>query len=344
MSDSLQPHEWQHARPPCPSPTPGVHPHLCPSSRWCHPAISSSVVSFSSCLQSLPASESFPRSQVFAWGGQNIGVLASVLPKKSQDWSPLEWTGWISLQSKGLSRVFSNTTVQKHQFFGTQLSSGEGNGNPLQYSCLENPMDGGAWWAAVHGVTRSWTRLKQLSSSSSSSSFLHSPTFTSIHHHWKNHQGFQIKSRVFILVTCFLNTFWTPILMFQPYKISKTFFQLLSSYLRISIFLEGLKGASVCFFPLRCQVVKLSSCHCFVSAVISSCIFLKNIYILSSFRSILTLFSNCVCVCFFFNLFKRSPLYQVGQRYSLFEQWVNKTLQYYFTKRKMTFFFCILFW
>ena len=105
MSDSLQPHESQHARPPCPSPTPGVHSNSCPSSRWCHPTISSSVVSFSSCPQSLPASESFPMSQLFAWGGQSMGVtaLASVLPKNTQDWSPLEWTGWISLQSKGLS-------------------------------------------------------------------------------------------------------------------------------------------------------------------------------------------------------------------------------------------------
>ena len=125
VSDSLWPLELQHARPPCPSPTPGVHPNARPSSRWCHPAISSSVVPFSSCPQSLPASESFPRSQLFAWGGQSIGVsaLASVLPKNTQDPSPLEWTGWISLQSKELSRVFSNATVQKHQFFGVQPSS-----------------------------------------------------------------------------------------------------------------------------------------------------------------------------------------------------------------------------
>ena len=125
VSDSLRPHESQHARPPCPSPTPGVHPHPRPSSRWCHPAISSSVVPFSSCPQALPASESFPMSQLFTWGGQSTGVsaLASFLPKKSQGWSPSEWTGWLSLQSKGLSRVFSNTTVQKHQFFGAQLSS-----------------------------------------------------------------------------------------------------------------------------------------------------------------------------------------------------------------------------
>ena len=125
VSDCLRPHEWQHARPPCPSPTPGVHSNLCPLNQWCHPGISSSVIPFSSCPQSLPASESFPMHQLFAWGGQSTGVsaLASFLPKKFQGWSPSEWTGWISLQSKGLSRVFSNTTVQKHQFFGTQLSS-----------------------------------------------------------------------------------------------------------------------------------------------------------------------------------------------------------------------------
>ena len=110
---------------PCPSPTPGVYTNSCPSSQWCHPAISSSVIPFSSCPQSLPASGSFPMSQLFLWGGQSIEVSAwaSVLPVNTQDWSPLEWTGWISLQSKGLSRVFSNTTVQKHQFFSAQLSS-----------------------------------------------------------------------------------------------------------------------------------------------------------------------------------------------------------------------------
>ena len=125
MFDSLRPHESQHARPPYPSPTPGVHSDSCPSSQWCHRAISSSAVPFSSFPQSLPASESFPMSQLFAWGGQSTGVsvLASFLPKKSQGRSPSEWTGWISLQSKGLLRVFSNTTVQKHQFFGAQLSS-----------------------------------------------------------------------------------------------------------------------------------------------------------------------------------------------------------------------------
>ena len=125
MSNSLRPHESQHPRPPCPSPTPGVHSNSCPSSRWCHPAILSSVVPFSSCPQSLLASGSFPMSQLFTWGGQSIGVSASasVLPMNTQDWFPLGWTGWISLQSKGLSRVFSNITVQKHQFFSAQLSS-----------------------------------------------------------------------------------------------------------------------------------------------------------------------------------------------------------------------------
>ena len=125
VSDSLRPHELQHARPPCPLPSPGVHSDSHPSSGWYHPAISSSVVPFSSCPQSFPASESFQMSQLFTWGGQSTGVsaLASVLPKNTQGWCPSEWTGWISLQSKGLSRVFSNTTVQKHQFLSTQLSS-----------------------------------------------------------------------------------------------------------------------------------------------------------------------------------------------------------------------------
>ena len=121
---SLQRHRLQLTRPPCPSPTLGVHPNSCPLSRWCHPTISSSVVPFSSCLQSFPASGSFPMSQFFMSGGQSIGVSASttVLPVNTQDWSPLGWTGWISLQSKGLSRVFPNTLVQKHQFFGAHLS------------------------------------------------------------------------------------------------------------------------------------------------------------------------------------------------------------------------------
>ena len=125
VSDSLWPHEPQHARPPCPSPTPRIYPNPCPSSQWCHPVISSSVIPFSSCPQSLPALGSFPMSQLFAWGGQSIGVSAStsVLPMNTQECSPLGWTGWIFLQSKGLSIVFSKTTVQKHQFFGAQLSS-----------------------------------------------------------------------------------------------------------------------------------------------------------------------------------------------------------------------------
>ena len=119
MSDSLRPHKLQHARPPCPSPTPGIHLNPCPLSWWCHPTISSSVVPFSSCPQSFPASGAFQMSQLFAWGGQSTRVSAStlVLPKNTHEWSPLGWTGLISLQSKGLSRVFSNTTVQKHQFF-----------------------------------------------------------------------------------------------------------------------------------------------------------------------------------------------------------------------------------
>ena len=124
MSNCLWPHESQHTRPPCPSPIARVYPNSCALSRWCHPTISFSVVPFSSCLQSFPASRSFQISQFFALGGQSIGVSASTsdLPMNTWDWSPLGWTGWISLQSKGLSRVFSNTTVQKHQFLGAQLS------------------------------------------------------------------------------------------------------------------------------------------------------------------------------------------------------------------------------
>ena len=148
MSDSLRPNESQQARTLCPSPTPGVHSDSCPSSQWCHPAISSSVVSFSSCAQSLPASESFPMSQLFAWGDQSTGIsaLASFLPKKFQGWSPSEWT------KVHLVKVLPISISYCHLF-------GEGNGKPLQYSCLENPMDGGAWWAAVHGVATSRTRL-----------------------------------------------------------------------------------------------------------------------------------------------------------------------------------------
>ena len=124
VSDSLKPHGLQHARPPCSSPTSGVYPNSRPLSRWCHPTISSSVIPFSSCPQSFPASGSFQMGQHFASSGQSIAVSAStsVLPMNTQDWSPLEWTSWISLQSMGLSRVF-NITVQKHQFFGAQLSS-----------------------------------------------------------------------------------------------------------------------------------------------------------------------------------------------------------------------------
>ena len=139
VSDSLRPHESQHARPPCPSPTPRVHSESRPSSQWCHPAISSSVIPFSFCPQSLPAPGSFPMSQLFAWGGQSIGVsaLGSFLPKNTQGPSPLGWTGWISLQSKGLS--------------------------------VSSPIP----------------QFKSINSSVLS--FLHSPTLTSIHDHWKNH-------------------------------------------------------------------------------------------------------------------------------------------------------------
>ena len=124
MSNSLWPHGLQHARLPCPSPTPGVYSNSYPLSRWFHPTISSSVIPFSSCLQSFPTSGSFQMSQLFASGGQSTGISAStsVLPTNTQDWSPLGWTGWISSQSKGISKVFSNTTVEKHQLFRAQLS------------------------------------------------------------------------------------------------------------------------------------------------------------------------------------------------------------------------------
>ena len=151
---TLQPHESQHARPPSPSPIPGVHWDSRPPSEWCHP-----VIPFSSCPQSLPASESFPMSQLFAWGGQTTGVsaLTSFLPKKSQGWSPSEWTGWISLQSKGLSRVFTNTTVHKQQFFGpygwctgTAQSDGmgrdEGGGFRMGNTCI--PVADSFWYLA----------------------------------------------------------------------------------------------------------------------------------------------------------------------------------------------------
>ena len=139
VSDSVWPHGQQHARPPCPSPTPGVYSHSCPWSQWYHPTTSSSIISFSSRLQSFQESGSFQMSQFFVSGGQSIGVSAStlVLPMNIQDWFPLGWTSWISLQSKGLSRVFSNTTVQKHQFFGTQLSL-QSNSH-IRTSPLEKP-------------------------------------------------------------------------------------------------------------------------------------------------------------------------------------------------------------
>ena len=139
---SLQAHEMQHTRLSCPSPIPGAY--SCPLSRWCHPTISSSVIPFSSCLQSFPTSGSFQVSHFFASGGQSIGASASasVLPMIIQDWSPLGWTGWISLQSKGLSRVFSNTTVQKHQFFSTQLSS---HSNSHPYMTTRKPIDLTRW-------------------------------------------------------------------------------------------------------------------------------------------------------------------------------------------------------
>ena len=122
VSSSLRPRGLQHTRLPCPSPTPGACSNSCPSSQWCHPTILSSVFPFSSCLQSFPVSGSFLMSQFFMSGGQNIGASASILPVNIQDWFPLGLTGLVSLQSRGLPRVFSNTTVQKHQFFGTQLS------------------------------------------------------------------------------------------------------------------------------------------------------------------------------------------------------------------------------
>ena len=162
VPDSLRPHESQHARPPCPSPTPGVHPDSHPSSQWFHPAISFSLVPFSSCPQSLPASESFPMSQLFAWGGQSTGAstLASFPPKKSQGWSS-EWTGWMSLQSKGLSRVFSNTTVQKHQCFSAQLSSQSNSHSQIKNLSQKNNSE--ITWVKKRNVTSGMsTRVKKL--------------------------------------------------------------------------------------------------------------------------------------------------------------------------------------
>ena len=150
VSDSLKPDGLQHSSPPCPTPTPGDYPNSCPLSQWCHPAISSSVIPFS-CPKSLPASGSFPMSQLFTWGSQSIGIWASesVLPMNTQDWSPLGWTGWISLQSKGLSWVFSNITVQKHQFFGTQVSL---ESNSHIHTWLLEKTIAFTWWTFVGKV------------------------------------------------------------------------------------------------------------------------------------------------------------------------------------------------
>ena len=147
MSNSLRPLELQHAMPPCPSPTAGVYPNPCSLSRWCHQTISSSVVPFSSCPQSFPASGSFQMSQLFASGGQSIGVSASTsaLPMNIQDWSPLGWTGWISLQSKGLSRVFSNTTAQKHQYFVGSSKKQESFRKTLTFALLTTPKPLAVW-------------------------------------------------------------------------------------------------------------------------------------------------------------------------------------------------------
>ena len=157
MSDSLWRHESQHARPPCPSPTPGVHANSCPSSQWCHPTISSSIIPFSSCLQSFPASGSFPMIQFFASGGQSIGASASVLPMNIQCWFPLGLTGLISLQSKGLSRVFSSTTVLQRAKNRWSVSGGyRVKSSILQaqwYSCGQK--SGERWWQTVEKVLQS---------------------------------------------------------------------------------------------------------------------------------------------------------------------------------------------
>ena len=151
MTESLQLHELQHTRPPCPSPTPRVYPNSCPLSQWCHPTISSSVVLFSSSPQSFPASGSFQMSQLFASGGQSIRVTASISvpPMNTQDWSPLGWIGWISLQSKRLSRFCSNTTVQKHQFFSAQ--------SHIEVCCISYIRKG--WEPLLYLEDRSFTQL-----------------------------------------------------------------------------------------------------------------------------------------------------------------------------------------
>ena len=167
MSDSLQPHGVQHARLPCPLPTLEAYSNSCPLSWWCRPTISSFVVSFTSCLQSFPASGSFPMSQFFASGGPSTGASASesFLPVNIQDWFPLGWTGWVSLQSRGLSRVFSNTTVQKHQLFGTQFSLGSRAAMyGYTYCTLQSP------GSTIH-ILRRWIAS-------------HLPELSPYHNHW----------------------------------------------------------------------------------------------------------------------------------------------------------------
>ena len=174
VSNSLRPRELQHARSPCPSPTPRVYSNSRPSSQWSHPTISSSIVPFSSCLQSFPASGSFPISQLFKSGGQSIGVSASAsaLPMNIQDWSPLGWTGWISLLSKGLSRVSSNTTVQNLQFFGTQLSLEKKMATHSSILAWKTPQTEKRGWATDHGVTKSQTQLKWLNTHTKTAFFI----------------------------------------------------------------------------------------------------------------------------------------------------------------------------
>ena len=194
VSNSLQPHELQHARPPRPSPTPGIHPNSCPSSQWCHPTISSSVILFSSCLQSFPASGSFSMSQLFASGGQRIGVSASAsaLPMNIQDWFPLGLTVSISLQSGGLSSIFSSTTVQMHQFFtsGAQSIGVSASVSVLPMNIHDWFLLGSTGWISLQskGLWRVFSNTTvQKSINSSALSFLYGPALTTIHDYWKNH-------------------------------------------------------------------------------------------------------------------------------------------------------------